>query len=136
MRRLERNPMRIRALLLGVAVVLTIAAPVAANDVKQPVQVAMKHSATATPVTISNFKFTPPSVTVAAGATVTWTNNGPATHTTTSLASPAVWDSGHLAKGGTYSHKFAKPGTYAYHCAIHPSMKGTVIVTAAKKMST
>jgi plastocyanin len=30
---------------------------------------------------------------------------------------------------------FAKPGTYAYHCAIHPSMKGTVIVTAAKKMS-
>jgi plastocyanin len=128
--------MRIQALLLGAAVALTIAAPVAANDVKQPVQVAMKHSAmAATAVTISNYKFTPASVTITAGSTVNWTNNGPATHTTTSLATPPVWDSGNLAKGAKYSHTFAKPGTYAYHCSIHPSMKGTVIVTAMKKMS-
>ncbi|HTZ41834.1 MAG TPA: plastocyanin/azurin family copper-binding protein [Candidatus Omnitrophota bacterium] len=30
--------------------------------------------------------------------------------------------------GGTYSHTFAAAGTYSYHCSIHPSMKGTIIV--------
>ncbi len=36
--------------------------------------------------------------------------------------------------GAKYSHMFAKPGTYPYHCKIHPSMKGTITVTAMKKM--
>jgi plastocyanin len=127
--------MRIQALLLGVAVAVTIAAPVVANDANTPVQVAMKHSKmAAAAVTISNFKFTPPTITIAAGSAVNWTNNGPSAHTTTSLASPPVWDSGTLAKGKSYSHTFATPGTYKYHCSIHPSMTGTVVVTAAKKM--
>ena len=112
---------------------MTLATPVVASDVKTPVQVAMKHSAmAATTVKIANFKFVPASVTVAAGSMVTWMSAGPPTHTSTSLASPPVWDSGNIAGGGHYSHTFAKPGTYRYHCKIHPSMKGTVVVTAAK----
>jgi plastocyanin len=34
-----------------------------------------------------------------------------------------------LGQGGTYSFTFTTPGTYSYHCAIHPFMKGTIIVT-------
>jgi len=125
--------MRIQAVFLGAAVALTLAAPVVANDAKSHVQVATMHGAMApAAVTISNFKFAPASVTVTAGSVVTWTNSGPSVHTTTSNASPPVWDSGNLAKGAKFSHTFAKPGTYAYHCSIHPQMKGTVVVTAAK----
>jgi plastocyanin len=35
---------------------------------------------------------------------------------------------GGLANGKTYSHAFDKPGTYRYHCFIHPQMLGTVVV--------
>ena len=94
----------------------------------------MKHSTMAAgAVSISNFKFVPATLTVAAGTTVTWSNAGPPTHTATSLATPPVWDSGNIAGGAKYSHAFTKPGTYPYHCKIHPSMKGTIIVTAMKK---
>ena len=34
-----------------------------------------------------------------------------------------------LGSGGTYSVAFDKPGTYRYHCAIHPNMVGTITVT-------
>jgi plastocyanin len=75
-------------------------------------------------VTISGFSFQPGTVTVAKGATVTWTNQDPVAHTVTG----ADFDSGSVEQGKTYSHVFDKAGTYDYHCAIHPSMKGTIIV--------
>jgi plastocyanin len=50
-------------------------------------------------------------------------------HTVTS--DTGVWDSGTLATGQSYSHTFDQPGTYPYHCAIHPFMKATIIVQAA-----
>ena len=75
-------------------------------------------------VTIQNFSFNPSSLTVKAGTTVTWTNKDSATHTVTGSG----WESGELPTGTTYSHKFDTAGTYAYHCSIHPSMTGTIIV--------
>jgi len=39
------------------------------------------------------------------------------------------FDSGNIAGGTSYAHVFATEGTFNYHCAIHPSMTGTVIVT-------
>jgi plastocyanin len=36
--------------------------------------------------------------------------------------------SGALAQGASFSFTFARPGTYAYHCSIHPSMHGSVVV--------
>lgn len=84
-------------------------------------------------VTISDFQFTPASVQVAQGTTVNWTNNGPTNHTTTS--DTGVWDSGSLAAGKSFSFTFNTPGTFAYHCAIHPSMKGTITVTPASGAS-
>lgn len=78
-------------------------------------------------VTVSNFAFDPPSLTVAVGTTVTWTNQDSADHTITSDAGD--WDSGRLSQGQSFSHTFDQAGTWPYSCAIHASMKGTIIVT-------
>ena len=77
-------------------------------------------------VTISNFTFNPGSLTVAAGTSVTFTNGDGPSHTTTS--DDDVWDSGVLASGDDFEVVFADPGTFAYHCSIHPSMTATVTV--------
>jgi len=78
-------------------------------------------------VQIQNFAFSPSSLTIKVGDTVTWTNKDTATHTVTSdsggeLSSPS------LNKGETYSHQFASAGVYDYHCTHHPSMKAKIIV--------
>jgi len=78
-------------------------------------------------VTISDFQFAPATTQVAQGTTVTWTNNGPSNHTST--ADGGAWDSGVLQPGKSFSFKFNTPGTFAYHCAIHPNMVGTITVT-------
>ena len=59
--------------------------------------------------------------------TVVWTNNDSVGHTITADqgAGPA---SGVINHGETYAFTFNTPGTFSYHCSIHPSMKGTVIV--------
>ncbi len=77
-------------------------------------------------VTIKDFEFTPATVTIALGGTVTWTNDGPSTHTIT--ADDGSFDSGDLSKGKTFSHTFQTAGTFTYHCSIHPFMTATVIV--------
>jgi plastocyanin/FtsP/CotA-like multicopper oxidase with cupredoxin domain len=85
---------------------------------------------------MDNF-FSPSNITVAAGEMVQWTNMGKP-HTVTSNpgplgcspASTETFDSGTLPSGGTFSHAFSTPGTFAYHCEIHGcSMAGTVTVT-------
>jgi len=77
-------------------------------------------------VTVVDFGFNPGTITIKAGTTVTWTNTG-VTHTVTSNA--GLFDSGHLGSGDTFTFTFSKAGTYAYHCAIHSSMKGEVTVS-------
>jgi plastocyanin len=81
-------------------------------------------------VSISGFAFSPPSVTVSVGDTVTWTNSDSVTHTAT--ADDASWDAGNIAAGGgTGAVVFTTAGTFPYHCRIHAQMTGTVIVEAA-----
>ena len=77
-------------------------------------------------VSISSFSFQPAELTVAVGTTVTWTNNDSASHTVT--ADDGSFKSGTLGNGATFSQTFATPGTFAYHCAIHSSMTGTITV--------
>ena len=79
---------------------------------------------TGTAVTISNFTFTPADVTVKAGESVTWTNNDSVAHTVTG----AAFDSGQMAPGATYTHKFDTAGSFDYKCSIHPNMTGKVTV--------
>jgi plastocyanin len=78
-------------------------------------------------VEIKGFAFNPPSITVKVGAKVTWTNQDSTGHTVTFDQGSDTSDT--LANGATYSEDFATAGTFAYHCRIHPSMKGTVVVS-------
>lgn len=75
-------------------------------------------------VNIQNSNFVPQSITVNSGTTVTWTNQDNITHNVKfdSVSSP------NLSQGQSFEFKFETPGTYEYHCSIHPDMTGVVIV--------
>jgi plastocyanin len=80
-----------------------------------------------TAVTVKDFKFTPATITVSAGDSVTWSFDDDAPHTAT--ADDNSFDSDTKNKGETYSETFDEAGTIAYHCKIHPNMKATIEVT-------
>lgn len=79
-----------------------------------------------TTVTIKNFAFSPDDLQVKMGDTVTFKNEDSIAHTVTSDTKD--FDSGSIAPGAIYTHKFDKAGTFAYHCSIHQSMKAKVEV--------
>jgi plastocyanin len=78
--------------------------------------------------------FSPASLVVAPGTTVTWTNTGGpgSMHTVTSSTPGYDFDSGTLSNGQTFSYTFVRPGTYDYFCTPHVSfgMTGQIIVSA------
>ncbi|HEX3286214.1 MAG TPA: plastocyanin/azurin family copper-binding protein [Mycobacterium sp.] len=80
-----------------------------------------------TPVSISDFKFNPATLTIPAGTTVTWTNQDEEPHTI--AAKDGSFHSPGLDTHGSYSFTFTTPGSYDYICSIHPFMTGTVVVT-------
>jgi plastocyanin len=77
-------------------------------------------------VTLTNFAFSPATLTVKVGTTITWTNKDSASHTV--ISDSGVFESVNLATNAVFSYTFNSAGTFPYHCSIHPSMKGTVIV--------
>jgi len=81
-----------------------------------------------TTVAIDNFHFTPSSITVARGATVTWVNHDDVPHTATANGDTPAFDSGALDTDEKFSFTFTAPGTFTYFCKVHPHMTGTVIV--------
>ncbi len=81
------------------------------------------------PVTIAGFAFDPADLQVSVGDTVTWTNQDTAPHTAT--ADDGTFASTNLAQGESFSFTFASPGTFAYHCAVHPRMTAQIVVAAA-----
>ena len=78
-------------------------------------------------ITIRNFAFGPQVVTVKPGSTVHWANGDSEAHTVTS--DTGAFGSPVLQPGAGYSFTFTKPGTYSYHCTIHPFMTGKVVVS-------
>jgi plastocyanin len=80
-------------------------------------------------ITIKNFAFDPSTLTVKTGTAVTWVNQDSAPHIIVSdTGSPAAFSSDSLSTGASYKFTFTQAGTYTYHCSIHLSMKGTIIV--------
>ena len=77
-------------------------------------------------VSLANIAIDPTSVTIKVGETVSWTNNDPFAHRL--VGDKGEFDSGTMAGGATFGFTFKTAGTFAYHCSIHPSMTGTVIV--------
>jgi len=98
------------------------AAPSAVASAAAPASAA---AAGSTAIAIKDFAFAPGTATVAPGSTVTWTNGDGAAHTVTFDDGTG---SGNLASGATFSRTFDAPGTYAYVCSIHSSMKGEIVV--------
>lgn len=82
-------------------------------------------------VVINNFAFAPAVDTVSVGDTVTWRNDQDVAHTVTSDTG-SVLQSPQLSQGQTYQHTFATAGVYAYHCSIHTTMHGVIIVLPAQ----
>jgi len=78
-------------------------------------------------VEIKNFAFVPSEITIKSGETIVWTNKDSTSHTITSDSGSEI-SSPSLSNGQTYSHTFNSAGAFDYHCSIHPSMKGKVIV--------
>jgi len=79
-------------------------------------------------VSLKNFSFNPPMLTVKIGATVTWTNDDVVAHTITSDADDLL-NSQVLSPGQSFSFTFIGPGSVDYHCNIHQAMKGQIIIS-------
>lgn len=106
------------ALALIAIVLVTLSSSVGAQ--------AAQPAAAATDVKIDNFAFTPQTVTVTVGTTVTWTNRDDIPHTV--VSTDGVFKSKVRDTDETFAYKFDKAGTYSYFCSIHPKMTGKVVV--------
>jgi plastocyanin len=95
----------------------------AAGQTGHPVAVAAQAESR---IEIAKHKFSPPTLTVPAGTTVTWLNRDEDVHTVTSTTQ--AFKSGGLDTDEAYSYTFTKPGVYEYFCRLHPLMTGEVIV--------
>src|SRR4051812_16509041 len=78
-------------------------------------------------IVIKNFSFNPQQLQVKVGDTVTISNDDTTTHTWT--ADDGSFDAGELGTGATKTQVFSKAGTVKYHCKIHTSMQGEVVVS-------
>ena len=76
-------------------------------------------------VSIDNFTFTPPELTVKVGDTVTWTNHDDIPHT---IVSAGKFKSKTLDTDNTFSFTFTSAGEYKYFCSLHPHMTGMIKV--------
>ncbi|MEY2431747.1 MAG: hypothetical protein QOC92_1472 [Acidimicrobiaceae bacterium] len=123
--------MRRALLLLAVSMVLAFAV--------------LPASAATRTVQIKDFSFSPSSVSIIEGDTVTWTQNGAVGHSVTAddgsfdsspLCTPTPNDDNCLKPGDSFSQTFDTAGTFSYHCRVHASMIGTVVVGAAPTTTT
>lgn len=89
-------------------------APAWASAVDQTVQVG------------PGLSFSPSTVTVAPGDTVTWQFFELHTTTSDTQSGPEFWDSG-LLSTGAFAHTFDTPGSYPYYCSLHSFPGGTAM---------
>ena len=108
------------AVVMVVMVLLLAASPNVTANTQQ--------SATTAEVKIDNFSFSPTTITVAVGTTVTWTNHDDIPHTVVSSDDSKALKSKVMDTDEKFSFTFTKPGTFPYFCSVHPKMTGTVVV--------
>ena len=101
---------------------VSVPGPIAAQDTPPPPEAA----ATTPQVTIAQATFGPTTVTIRVGTTVTWANHDGDLHSVASAQ--GLFASPGLDPGDTFAYRFTAPGTYPYFCALHPHMKGTILV--------
>ena len=129
---MHRSPyMRRRGLLLGVILAFA-AGPAGAHHIvpageATPAAAAGSDGGEAA-ISVDNFTFSPPLLTVAAGTRVIWTNRDDIPHTVVGTNDPRTLRSPPLDTDDTFAFTFAQPGTCRYFCSLHPHMQGTVVV--------
>jgi plastocyanin len=111
--------------LRGVMIGAWLAFGAAADPAATPSSVRNDHDVQ---IVIGNFAFEPSTLTVSAGAVVTWRNEDDAPHTVIGTDAESPIRSPPLDSDERYSITLTKPGTYRYFCSLHPHMTGTVIV--------
>ncbi len=85
-------------------------------------------------VIIKDSSFDPAERTATVGQTVVWNNTSARDHNIViRIDERTQVRSGNIKRDGTWSYKFEKPGTYSFHCSIHPRAKGVVKVTPAER---
>ncbi|KAA9166847.1 copper-binding protein [Amycolatopsis acidicola] len=82
-------------------------------------------------VMMEDYAYSPSTLTVHIGDTVTWTNHDQAPHDVTTTSAPVAIKSPMLSTGQSFSYTFKTAGTYSYYCSIHPDMKAQVTVLPA-----
>ncbi|MEA2718896.1 MAG: hypothetical protein QOJ39_760 [Candidatus Eremiobacteraeota bacterium] len=119
-----------RRLILSLAAALALGGSAAFAQTASPAPsapaVPAPAASPASTVHIKNFKYVPDTVTIHPGDVVKFVEDDDTPHTVT--ASDRSYDSGNLDKGQSWTHAFAKEGTYKYFCAYHTYMTGSVIV--------
>jgi plastocyanin len=122
----------IRAALLGAAGVIAL---FLAGASERPFagEAAVQAAANPAAVKIDNFNFTPPTLVVTPGTTVTWTNDDDSPHSV--REKDGKFKSAALDTDDTFSQTFAAPGEYEYFCSIHPRMVGKIVVKSEGKAS-
>jgi plastocyanin len=76
-------------------------------------------------VGIANFAFHPPTLRIAKGSQVTFSNSSKVTHTATR---GGAFDTGPIKPGRSVTVRFKQKGSFRYHCTIHPGMRGKIVV--------
>ena len=117
------------ALTVGVLLtwLVSVPGPITAQDTPPPPEAAATTAAATTPqVTIAQATFGPTTLTISVGTTVTWANHDGDLHSVASAQ--GLFASPGLDPGDTFAYRFTTPGTYPYFCALHPHMKGTILV--------
>ena len=116
------------ALLIVFAVLVAIVHPLQANAAGISTSAGTSRTVKITTNSQGTFAFSPLTLKIKVGTTVTWKNTTTAPHTVTSNDGK-TFNSGIIAPGGTFHFTFTKRGTFAYHCQIHPFMTATIIVS-------
>src|ERR1700736_4774989 len=84
-------------------------------------------------IQIDNFSYSPPTLVVAPGTTVTWTNDDDDVHTV--VEKDRRFKSAALDTHDTFAQTFTTPGEYEYFCSLHPRMVGKIVVKPEGKTS-
>ena len=103
------------------------ATPAPAETPADAAQGAEAPAAAEVPVDIRDFAYSPNPIEIAAGDTVTWTNQDEVPHTATG-EDRNVLQSGTISPGASFSQAFPEAGEFGYFCEFHPNMSGTIVV--------
>ncbi|NUS65193.1 MAG: cupredoxin family copper-binding protein, partial [Saccharothrix sp.] len=97
---------------------------------------AAPQAAAAKSVTISGYAYSPATLSVSVGDTVTWTNQDTAPHNVVVTSGPEKFTSPTLQKGQSFAFTFTKAGSYQYYCSLHPDMKASITVAGSATTTT